>query len=141
METRPIPSTVLTICELMPKLMADCKAVGKDHKNSFHKYQYRSVDDLMSAVREVLIKHSVFLLPRFQEPTYTHSEKSTHCRVLLELDWVASDGSRVTTTSLGEGTDTGDKAAYKAMAGALKYNLLQTLEIPTDEPKDPEYHK
>ena len=41
-------------------------------------------------------------------------------------------------TVVGEGMDSGDKAANKAMAIAHKYALLQTFCIPTEEQKDPD---
>ena len=38
---------------------------------------------------------------------------------------------------LGDGADTGDKASYKAMTGAMKYALRQTFVIETgDDPDD-----
>ena len=37
----------------------------------------------------------------------------------------------------GEGADTGDKAPYKAMTGALKYALLQSFLLASgDDPED-----
>lgn len=131
-------TSMARIHEVMPLLMADVEAVGKDHKNEFHKYKYRSVDDLMAAVYRVLTKHKVTMVPRYSDPVYTDTEKGVRALLRLELDWFADDGSSLTTVTYGEGADTGDKAAYKCMAGALKYALLQTLCIPTDEIKDPE---
>lgn len=121
------------IHEVMPVLMRDIGAVGKDHRNEHHKYKYRSVDDLMSAVYQVLVLHKVTIIPRYSEPTYTDTAKGVRALLRLELDWYAEDGSVLTTVTYGEGTDTGDKSAYKCMAGALKYALLQTLCIPTEE--------
>jgi hypothetical protein len=40
------------------------------------------------------------------------------------------DGSRETVRVVGEGMDSGDKAANKAMSAALKYALSQTLILP-----------
>src|ERR1700738_5163472 len=43
----------------------------------------------------------------------------------------------ITVKVAGEGLDTGDKAPYKAMTGALKYALLQSFLLATgDDPED-----
>lgn len=53
-------------------------------------------------------------------------------------EWThAPSGTSCLVTSIGEGTDYGDKAANKAMTGGLKYNLRQTLVIETGD--DPDY--
>jgi hypothetical protein len=52
----------------------------------------------------------------------------------------AEDGTQESFESMGEGLDTGDKAVYKALAGAFKYAITQGLCIPTGEQDDPEHH-
>ena len=43
----------------------------------------------------------------------------------------------ITVKTAGEGLDSGDKAPYKAMTGALKYALLQSFLLATgDDPED-----
>lgn len=60
-------------------------------------------------------------------------------RVYL-FEWVFThtpSGTQIAVTSLGEGTDYGDKCAYKCMTGGLKYALRQSLIIETgDDPDD-----
>ena len=132
----------LKIFQVLPALVADVQAVGKDHTNTFHKYKYRSVDDLMAALHPLLSKHGVAVIPQYSE-YQVHQLGGKECRVTLKLslNWVAADGSSLTTTTYGEGIDNGDKATYKAMAGAIKYAILQTLMVPTEETRgkqDPE---
>lgn len=122
----------------MPALVADVGAVGKDHRNSAQNYAYRSVDDLMAALHPLLTKHRVTVIPRFSEHAMTELAKGVRVTLKLEMDWCAEDGSHVTTTHYGEGVDFGDKATNKAMAGAIKYAILQTLMVPTVELKDSE---
>src|SRR6202045_3796544 len=46
-------------------------------------------------------------------------------------------GEEITAKVAGQGLDSGDKAPYKAMTGALKYALLQSFLIATgDDPED-----
>jgi hypothetical protein len=49
----------------------------------------------------------------------------------------ARSGEELTVRVPGEGADSGDKAPYKAMTGALKYALLQSFLLATgDDPED-----
>ena len=50
------------------------------------------------------------------------------------------DGSSISSVTLGESSETGDKGAGKAMSYALKFALLQSFLIPTEEQKDPDEH-
>jgi hypothetical protein len=46
-------------------------------------------------------------------------------------------GEELVAKVAGQGLDTGDKAPYKAMTGALKYALLQSFLLSTgDDPED-----
>jgi hypothetical protein len=49
----------------------------------------------------------------------------------------ADSAEEITVKVAGEGVDSGDKAPYKAMTGALKYALLQSFLLATgDDPED-----
>jgi hypothetical protein len=57
----------------------------------------------------------------------------------LRFTWTLTDGDSgetISFQSVGTGADSGDKAAYKAATGALKYALLTGFLIPTGD--DPE---
>jgi hypothetical protein len=53
----------------------------------------------------------------------------------MRFSFCAEDGSSVQSSVSGEAMDSGDKATNKAMSTALKYALMQTFLIPTDELK------
>jgi len=58
------------------------------------------------------------------------------------VTWQITDGETgefVNFQSVGSGSDSTDKAVYKAMTGALKYALLLGFLIPTGD--DPENEK
>lgn len=57
----------------------------------------------------------------------------------VEFTAYAEDGSSVTTVTVGEAMDSGDKSMNKAMSTAYKYALMQIFCIPTEEEKDTEY--
>lgn len=123
-------------------VMNEVGAVGKNHRNDQQKYQYRGIDDVMSALAPAMQKHGVFVIPEVLD--MVRSEKDGRNSLLLysivkvKYRFVALDGSFVEAVVMGEGMDSGDKATNKAMAAAFKYALLQTFCIPTDELVDSE---
>jgi hypothetical protein len=56
----------------------------------------------------------------------------------LKFTFWAEDGSSVSSIVFGEALDMGDKAGNKCMSIALKYALLQTFMIPTEDMQDPD---
>jgi len=56
----------------------------------------------------------------------------------IKYKFMASDGSYVTATVIGEGMDSGDKAANKAMSIAHKYALFQVFAVATEDLIDPD---
>jgi len=120
-------------------VMAEVDNVAKRGRNEFHKYDYATESDIVSAVRRKLAEQHVILLPAVtkchREPVGDKGSVLTH----LEMVFTFIDGDsdeRLSSTWLGAGTDKEDKGAYKAMTGAEKYFLLKTFMIPTGD--DPE---
>jgi len=131
------------IYEKIPAIMADVQAISKDRKNTSQHYSFRGVDDVYNEVHDIFVKHKVFTVPTVLASQH-EERKSQKGNILIyriytiKYTFYAEDGSSVEATVIGEGMDTGDKAGNKALSVAHKYALLQTLLIPTDDPKDPE---
>jgi hypothetical protein len=127
------------ICKKMLALMNDVGAIEKT-RDSFQKYKYRGIDDALAALQPLLIKHGVILVPGYTEPVLQPAgEKGFLASTQLHLGWVDADSGEMLRTSFpGVGYDVSDKGIYKAMAGAFKYAVFQTLCIPTEEDKDAE---
>ena len=126
------------IYSLMNAAMGDIGAIGKNQINTFQKYKFRGIDDVMNALYPVLIKHQLVLVPRMtdkQIDTITTKDGKLQIHALLTIEYTmfAPDGSSVQAVVLGEGLDTSDKACNKAMAVAMKYAMFQMFCIPTDE--------
>jgi len=106
-------------------------------------YNFRGVDDAYAALQLVMAKHGVFTVPVVLEERCEERQSSNgralFYRILkMRFTFFASDGSSIEAVMIGEGLDSGDKAANKAMSVAHKYALLQVFLIPTSEAKDPE---
>lgn len=119
-------------------IMAEAKALGKDSRNQQQGFNFRGIDAVMNHLHPLFAKHGVLVLPEvLEERTEERQTKSGgHLlyRILkVRFAFMAPDGSSVTSVMIGEGMDSGDKAANKAMAVALKYALTQMLLLPYDE--------
>ena len=126
--------------------MRDIGAVTKDQKNVQQGFKFRGVDQFVNALYPALIKHGVFIAPRcvkeehqLQEVTRSSGKIGfdKHVTILMEYDFFADDGSKVTIGPIpAEGLDSGDKATNKALSAALKYALIQTFSVPTEDMVD-----
>lgn len=120
------------------------KALPKNRKNPQQGFMFRGIDDCMNVLHDSFAEAGVFIIPTAE--TYEVSERVTkqgtiqYCtRCRFRFQFVAEDGSSISSTVIGEACDTGDKGMNKAMSIALKYALLQMFLIPTEEKKDPDY--
>lgn len=131
------------IYKKMAQVMADVKSVGKNQKNTAQGFKFRGIDDMINAFYPALVRHGVFMTPR--ATNYTQDLKDVtrgsgkagvdkHVSIMMEYDFYAEDGSKVTVGPVpAEGLDSGDKATNKALSAALKYALIQTFSIPTED--------
>jgi len=136
-------STAGKIYKAIPAIMRDMTPIAKERKNVQQGYNFRGIDDVYNASHEIMAKHGVFMSATIQDVSYMERPSKSggllmYCRIRATYRFTADDGSFIETQVVGEGMDSGDKAANKAMSVGQKYAILQTLLVPTDEPKDPE---
>lgn len=130
---------------LQKKLLAVMKAVDaveKRGKNVTQKYDYVKATDVAREVRKALIESEVSFgydvesSERWTQPTLSGGMLNfVELRIMVTLTDIAT-GESVTRKGLGWGMDSGDKAPYKAMTGALKYAFRMNHLIPDE--LDPE---
>ena len=124
-------------------ILREAGAIAKGHKNQQQGYMFRGIDDVYNELNPLLAKHGVFSVPEvLEERREERPTKSggilTSTILKMRYTFYADDGSSVQAVVIGEGMDSGDKSANKAMAVAHKYALVQMFSIPTEEPKDVE---
>jgi len=119
-------------------LLADVPDIAKDGRNVQQGFSFRGIDQCYNVLHPLFAKHRVVVIPTVLE--WTQSDRvtakgGTLLFIVLKMafDFYAEDGSCVRAVTLGQAMDSGDKAANKAMAVALKYALFQTFLIPTEE--------
>ena len=106
-------------------------------------YSYAGESALIAAVRPELVKQGVVVHPgqvlELRQDTYTTSKGSVMNRTVVVMSYrFAHDesGTFIDVPVVGEGADVGDKSANKALTGAYKYALRQTLLIETGDDPD-----
>ena len=127
----------------MVAIMLSVTALEKSRRNQTQGYDFRGIDDAYNMLHDIMAEHGVFCLPnvvadRHEERTNKNGTCLIYRIVTMRYTFIASDGSSVEATTIGEGMDSGDKAANKAMSAAQKYALIQSFLIPTKEEKDSE---
>ena len=131
------------IYEAIANVMKDVGAVGKDGKNNFDNYVYRSIDGVMNALSPALVKNKVFVTPTVID---SHREERVNAKgtnmvytiLKVKYTFYTDDGSNIECTVIGEAMDRSDKSTNKAMSAAFKYAIFQTFCIPTEEMIDSE---
>lgn len=129
---------------LHKKLAEVLTAVGYIEKagtNASQGYKYVMAAQVADKVRDEFAKRNLTMLPtniEVVESGLTPSAKQV--LTTLRVTWTITDAdsnSSISFQSVGSGSDSTDKAVYKAMTGALKYALLLGFLIPTGD--DPEH--
>ncbi len=127
----------------MSAVMKEIGAIGKDQKNTVQNFKFRGIDQFVNSLHPALTKHGVFMAPR--GTSYTHELREVTrsngkagvdklVSIMMEYTFYAEDGSSVTVGPIpAEGLDSGDKATNKALSAALKYALIQTFSVPTED--------
>lgn len=131
------------IYKKMSLVMSEIGAIGKNHKNQAQGFKFRGIDDFVNSLYPALTKHGVFMTPEcvsesheIREVTRGNGKVGTDKHVALQMKYhfYAEDGSSVVVGPVpSEGLDSGDKATNKALSAALKYALIQTFSIPTED--------
>jgi hypothetical protein len=128
------------------RVMGEVQWIGKGRSDGL-RYEFRGIDAVLNAVGPALRKHGVSVVQTAVEPTYSTMPTSGGkqmmlCRVTVTYQVIGPRGDYLpfALQSVGEAFDSGDKATPKAVSVALRSLYINSLAIPTGEPKmDPEY--
>lgn len=128
----------------MAAIMKEVEAIKKDKENKEgFRFKYRGIDDVMNSLHESFAKNGVFIttevLDRKEVERTSGANKALfYVTITVRFTFNASDGSFISSTIYGTAMDSGDKADNKCMSIALKYCLLQSFLIPTEDMVDPD---
>lgn len=132
---------VRSLFRKLSEVMAAVTHVSKTGHNKFHNYDYATEADIVASVRKAMAERHLVLVHDTEkvEVKDLARKNGTERLATLTVRFTVHDGDSGESMSfhvLGEGTDSGDKATYKALTGAVKYALLKLFLIPTGD--DPE---
>src|SRR3954470_24654936 len=129
-----------TLVEKLYNIMSDVSYIQKDRKNTFHNYTYASEAAIKNAVHSALAKYRVLFFPvqaHVMSLERGHGAKQDENLTTIKLSYefinVDNPTERLSGSFEGTGSDKGDKGAYKAITGALKYALTSTFLIETGD--------
>ncbi len=148
MEDTPTYGTkVPAIYQSLKGIMDTIDPIGKDGKNTFHKFDYRSIDKLMNELHPIFKEHSVIIVPAIHSHEIiarktNKGEDQYYSNMVINYRLVSTiDGSEVSCLVPAGAADNGDKHFSKALSMGLKYMLNQMFLIPTGDPdSDSEVH-
>lgn len=132
-----------TIYQALNEVKSAIGAVRKGERNAAQGFNFRGIDAVVNAAAPELNKHGVIVCPEVLEHNYDTVEIGKnktpmgHVTVVAKYTFYGPKGDSVSSTVVAESMDSGDKACAKAMSVAYRIALLQTLNLPTDEP-DPD---
>lgn len=133
------------IAARMAAAMKEIDAVTKKGRNENQKYSYVRAADVANEVRHALVNQGIAFTYdvsecRNWEKASNSGSMLNYCHIKVDCLFIDSEsGESVTAGAVGWGMDSGDKAPYKAMTGALKYIMRMTFLIPDES--DPESEK
>lgn len=123
--------------------LLEMEAVGKSGTNKRDGYDFRTVDDVMAAVRTPMARHGVWLKPTFGKPrpvsTYTNDERDVHfveVDITLSLVHAHSD-QRETIEGVGRGRMAGSgnvpipdpRVIGQALSYGMKALLINAFQL------------
>jgi hypothetical protein len=133
-----------SIYVLLNKVKSAVGAVGKNERNNVQNFAFRGLDSTVNAVAPHLNRYGIITSPEVLQMQCEQLEigqkKSPmlHVALLVKYRFYGPNGDSVESTVYSQSLDSGDKAAAKAMSVAYRIALLQTLNLPTQDEKDPD---
>lgn len=126
----------MNIYEKIAEIMKSVKFVQKDGKVQFKetRYKYISEAKLTSILRAEFLEKGIVVFPVHQESN--RNGYITHVDVEYKMVNLDDPNDYIIIASCGDGADSQDKGASKAMTMAYKYMLLRTFAIPTGDDPD-----
>lgn len=120
--------------------------ISKSQRNKEQGFNFRGIDQVYQSLCGLLSEAQLIVTPRvvdakFEQRTSKSGTAMFNTFLTVEFDFVSAvDGSKHTSRTVGEATDSGDKGANKAMSAAYKYNAIQAFAIPVAGEPDADEH-
>lgn len=126
----------LNVYQKLAAIYGEVQYLAKDDKVEFGatKYKALSEEKVTTIMREKMVKYGLIVYP--VEMSASRSGQISHVDVKYRIQNVEAPDEFIEVVSCGDGADSQDKGAGKAMTYAFKYMWLRTFAIPTGEDPD-----
>lgn len=126
----------MTLHEKLLAIMRDVQYVNQDTNVEFGdtKYKALSEEKVTAIMRAEAVKYNIVVYPIEQH--WERIGQISHVDVRYKIVNVDDPDDYIEVVSCGDGADTQDKGAGKAMTYAYKYMWLRTFALPTGEDPD-----
>lgn len=126
----------MNVYQKIAEVMKRVQYLSKDDKVEFKTTNYRAISEekVTTAVRTAMVEVGLVILPVEQ-----HRERIgqiTSVDTKYRIQNIEDPDDFVIVVSSGDGADSQDKGAGKAMTYAYKYMMLRSFSIPTGEDPD-----
>ena len=137
--------TKMNLREKLHKIYSEIDHIDKTGFNKSQSYKYLKSVDVLHAIRKALIELKIYAeinfdfvgapytIAREKAPNAPFTAVNARCSIVFhDLE----TNEKITSSGLGTGCDTSDKAPYKAQTGGLKYAIKNAFLVPDEA--DPE---
>lgn len=126
----------MSVQSKMLEVMKSVRYLSKDGKIDFGNTHYKAMTEekVTTTMRNALIEQGLVVYPVKQE--HHRNGNISHVDVTYRIVDTENPDDYIEVVSCGDGYDTQDKGAGKAMTYAFKYMFLRTFAIPTGEDPD-----
>jgi len=121
----------INVHEAITEVSRRIGSLAKEGYNSHQQYNFRGIDQLVTAVQPVLNELGVTITPNVcehrSEDRVTDRNIQRWCTVIVDYTITGPAQYAINVRMVGEACDTADKAMNKALSNAAKYFYFQTF--------------
>lgn len=133
-----------TIHQLLTIIKSEVGAIGKEQTNKDQHFNFRGIDMILERFHPVQVRHGLTIYPVTRTVDYHERENKSgtrmmFARVLVEWVFTGPAGDSISVVCPGEAFDAADKATTKAMSVSLRTAIIDTFQIPVNDP-DPDLY-
>lgn len=132
MTEKKVSISALSLQQKILEIFKEVHRVGKDKTNAHFKYDYVSANKTMETFHVLFAHHGLIMRPKVK--SFDLSDAGV-CKLIMIYEIIDAESCESLEFEIPS-AEKGDKAVFKALTGAIKYFLLQTFMLSTDD--DPE---
>lgn len=123
-----------SLAEKIKLISAEVTKIKMTGLNKDAGYKYLKIEDVVDAVRMLMVRHNLILTPQLDKTEIVPDAKGIQYQVIMRwtLEDVETKEER-TWTIPGSGWDFHDKGLYKAITGSRKYAHIVIFNLPVGD--------